>query len=318
MPRSYPATTSVGLLLVLLTALFWGSGTLFPDVLPDYADSHRQITGMALMLILAPAYLVGAGIVAQRRSLELVDALRPALPDPQLAAEAQATIRGALRSVWPLGLALGLALGLFNTNPVEAWTMPAAHVAVSLSFGQLVLWTVIGLLLVTRGVSARAFARLGEGVVFDPFRLDALRPLARSGLIDILVIAGALALSPLQALDAAFRWYNYQFALVVAIPSAILFVTFPLWPLHRRIHREKAARLARMDAMLEQLPTDGTPEGLARLETLLAHRDRVKNLPTWPLGSALLYRIVLYLIIPPLAWVGAALVEMLVGRIVSG
>jgi hypothetical protein len=46
-----------------------------------------------------------------------------------------------------------------------------------------------------------------------------------------------------------------------------------------------------------------------RLETLLAHRDRLRGARTRPLGTRLLSRALLYLVFPPLAWAGAALVE---------
>ena len=57
-----------------------------------------------------------------------------------------------------------------------------------------------------------------------------------------------------------------------------------------------------------------TPEASARLETLLAHRDRLRAVRTWPLSTGLISRVLLYLVIPPLAWAGAAVVERMVDR----
>jgi hypothetical protein len=163
-----------------------------------------------------------------------------------------------------------------------------------------------------RVVSAIVFGRLGEQVRIDLFRLDRLRPLARSGLADVLLVAGAVALSPLQSLDAEFRWYNYHFALIVAIPTAAFQLLWPLRRVHARIRAEKARRVAEADARLEAA-TD-LPDDLLSLETTLAHRDRLREQRTWLLSFAMLSRLVLYLIIPPLAWVAAAIVERLVDR----
>ena len=57
---------------------------------------------------------------------------------------------------------------------------------------------------------------------------------------------------------------------------------------------------------------------MQQLESLLAHRDRLREQSTWPLSTALVSRVFLYLIIPPLAWAGAALVELLVDRLIAG
>jgi hypothetical protein len=301
-----------------MTTLYWLSGTLSPDALPQYAHSSRQITGMALMLIGMPAYLIAMGIVARRRSLELVEQLRPLLPAPSVANDAQEAIRSALKQSWPIGTAIGLTMGLLNTNPIFALTesrVPA--IDVSLSLGQLLLWCIIGLLLAQRTVTARAFSRLGEVVSFELFRLDRLRPLARAGTIDILVIAGALALSPLQSLDAEFRWYNYSFALAVAIPAAFFLLLWPLRTVHRRIREEKLQQLARVEASIDAVDRSDAPDDIARFESLLAHRERLRRLRTWPLGTALMSRLVVYLIIPPLAWAGAAVVEMFVNRLLE-
>jgi hypothetical protein len=186
----------------------------------------------------------------------------------------------------------------------------------SISAGQMLLWIGIALFGGARLISANAFSRLGDVVDLDLFRLDRLKPLARSGLVDILIIAGALAVSPLQSLDAQFRWYNYRFALIVAIPSAAILLLWPLRHVHRRIRAEKDRRIAEIDERIEA--ASQAPDDLPRFEALLAHRDRLREQHTWLLSSALLSRLFFYLIIPPLAWVGAALVERWVGRAIGG
>ena len=50
---------------------------------------------------------------------------------------------------------------------------------------------------------------------------------------------------------------------------------------------------------------------------IIAHRDRIQDLRTWLLSANMLSRFFLYLIIPPLAWVGAAIVERFVDQMLN-
>ncbi len=318
----YPASATGAACLLLLTVIFWTSGALWPTELPDYASSSRQITGMALMLIIMPSYFLAAIFVTQRRSLYLIEQLEPLWPDPRHALDAREAIRNSLRKTWLAGSVLGLGFGLLNTQPIYALTESTTpSIDISISFGQLFLWLIVGLLLGQRALAARSFSRLGAVVEFDLFQLDRLRPLARSGMVDVLIIAGALAMTPLQALDAEFRWYNYSFALAISIPATLFLLVWPMRSVHRRIRVEKQRQLSRVNALIQAARGSATQENaqedILRFETLLAHRERLQDQRTWPFGTALMSRLFIYLIIPPLAWAGAAVVEVIVARLMD-
>ena len=110
--------------LLLATVFYWFSGALWPEELPAYANSGRQITGMTLMLIFLPAYFLSTAIVVRRHSLHLVELLRPQLRDSRAAEDAADAIRGALRRTWlpatGIGLLAGPALDLRTTYPAHA------------------------------------------------------------------------------------------------------------------------------------------------------------------------------------------------------
>jgi hypothetical protein len=274
--------------LLLLTAIFWASGALWPTELPDYASSGRQITGMALMLIILPSYFIVVIFATPRRSLELVEQLRPFLPDPRDALGARDAIRNGLKTSWLAGSVAGLGMGLLNSRLIYSFTESTApSIDISISFGQLFLWLMVGLWFGQRVIAARSFSRLGGVVEFDLFQLDRLKPLARSGMVDVLVIAGALALSPLQALDAEFRWYNYSFALMISIPAALFLTLWPMHSVHRRIRCEKERQLSRIGPLIQGAIRSATQGDIFRFETLLAHRDRLRSQRTWPLSTAL-------------------------------
>ncbi|MBW2244814.1 MAG: hypothetical protein JRH01_22770 [Deltaproteobacteria bacterium] len=313
----YPASLTGIASLLLLTCFYWATGTLWPTELPPYANSSREITGTALMLIVLPPYFMAFVIVTQRRSLDLVEQLKPQLSDPQHADDAAAAIRGGPRRSWLAGSLAGIAMGLLNTRGHYAFTSSTTPaIDISIVFGQLLLWLLVGLVFGRRVVTAASFNRLGAVTEFDLFQLDRLKPLAWSGMMDVLMIAGALALTPLQALDAEFRWYNYSFALLIAIPASLTLLLWPLWHIHDRIRHEKARRISEVEKLITESGRIARQDQdhILQIETLLTHRDRLREQRTWPLSTALISRVFLYLIIPPLAWVGAAMVEMFVDR----
>jgi len=311
-----PGLGLAGALLVALAIFFWAAGALPPEELPSNTTSASETVGMALMLILIPPYMLAAWCIGQQRSLELVEELRPLVPDSAETDAAREAIRKPLGARgWFWGSSMGLAFGLVNTSLVRAFTTSTTPVIDgSINFGQLFLWWIIGLLMVDRARTARAFRRLGQVIRFDLFKIEALRPLARSGIVDVVIVTGALLFSPLQALDAEFRAENYRFALSIATPAMLFFVLWPLRAIHLRLRAERARRIEAVEAQLDGLGSApaSNVEATTALEALLAHRDRLLDARTWPLDLRLLSRIFIYLIIPPMAWAGAALVERLV------
>ena len=311
-----PSTRLALGVFVALVLYFWAIGALFPDAIPHYATSKRQIIGMALMLTLLPPYVLVAWQIGRRRSLELIDTLRPIVLDPNAADAAQARIGRAITTrEWGAATVIGLAMGLINTDFHHAFFESDEPVIdIGISCGQLFLWWIIALLFFARARAAIAFRSLAPSIQVDLFRLATLRPYARAGMVDVVIVTGALLFSPLQSLDAEFRIENYRFALMVATPSVLFYVIWPLIPIHRRLVQERDARIDVVDAQIVALgaapPADAAET--ERLENLLAHRARLNEVHTWPVDLKMISRIFIYLVIPPLAWAGAALVERMV------
>ena len=59
----------------------------------------------------------------------------------------------------------------------------------------------------------------------------------------MLVAVGAIALMPIQALDAEFRWANYEAGLIIGIPAVVTLFLLPNWGVHRNIEKHKSARV---------------------------------------------------------------------------
>ncbi len=271
----------------------------------------RQVLGTCLMFVLMPTYFLAMGAVQYRRTLLLLEEMRPLAPPAALQA-----VRERLQRLHPLaygavalGLLFGLSQNLYFVRLLPADTTPHPF-DVMFVLGNCVLWACVALMIAWRlPVSARLSA-LGATLPVDLYNLAPVQPLARLATVDVLVTAGAIAFMPLQSLDAQFRLHNYQSGILIGVITGALFLLLPLLGIRRRIRQAKAERLQALQGQIDAARRDDA----AGLELLLSHRDRLTSLPNWPLNIRLLTRVLAYGVLAPMAWVAAALVENLVDR----
>jgi hypothetical protein len=174
----------------------------------------------------------------------------------------------------------------------------------------LLIWVSVAHLGWARAHNAFTLSRLGRRHVrVDLYDLSPLRIFARSGMLDLLLVVGALALTPLQALDAEFRTVNYLSAFSVGVPTAIVLLLAPMWGVRQRVREERAAALGEVEAAIERAGPGLGESALLHLNALLERRRYLQSLPSWPLDSRSISKVALSFVIPPLAWVAAALVE---------
>jgi hypothetical protein len=189
---------------------------------------------------------------------------------------------------------------------------------------QLLFWVVFVPVLVAWVVGVARFWRCGRrGVRVDLLDLAALAPFAGFGLrLALVVLAIPVLMAPAAVLGLSPA--PVELALyggVVALGLAALVV--PSWGLHSAICEAKAAELGRVrralhgdPAALDASPLAPDAERLSTLDVVL-WRDRVESLREWPFDARALRRFGLYLLIPLGSWVGGALVERLVDRLVE-
>lgn len=270
-------------------------------------DNRTQMWGSALTFSLISAYLMAAFTYLYRSHRDTVRQLKSRIADV-------AAVDAALRDVpGRVALATAFAGALFGVLQFAEVLFSDTYVLhpvpdVPLIIGNVVLWTVAALLTIGRLHDARAMRRLGGHIGIDLYDLGSLRPIGRAAVRDVLVVMGALAFMPLQSLDAEFRWVNYQTGLIFGLISASLLFYLPVSGVHDGIRKAKAARLDELQSRIDAADRDD----VETLEGLLAHRERIAHLSAWPVDVSIVSRVGFYLIIPPLAWVGAALVETLV------
>jgi len=312
----YTAEIVGPVVLLLLSVLFLYSGALFSASVPEFYSSSEELLGQVLLLILTPAFLVTYLVVAQRRSVGFADRLIASHLVSSDPADWLQKIAG--RTVL-LGAIVGFLYGLlFNLLPEWRNSFGSLGFQVqSIAIGQLVLWTLIGVVLTYRIHTALCFYKKGKVVPVDLYDTSKFDPFARNGLDDVFGIAVLLVLTILQSLDAEFRLGNYIFAWIVAFPAAASLLVLPMLSLHRRLLAHKKEFLEEMHRQVADASRVAEPDSLTRIELLMQHRDRVRHTSTWPIDLSIAFRLILFIIIPPLAWLGAAFVELGLDRILS-
>ena len=187
--------------------------------------------------------------------------------------------------------------------------------------GALLVWVIMTTVIHMLIQQAALFARLGANEVrFNLFNTRELVPFARVSISSSLAIIGALALFPLLSIEGGFEPVeSLPGAIATFVPLVALFI-IPVWPLHRRMTAMKQQQLdlasERIDNCLQERDAGQLDDAiLEKLAPLLTYKSEIAGVPTWPFDIGNMTRLSLYLIIPPMTWVAAALIENLVDAV---
>ncbi|MGB1088949.1 MAG: hypothetical protein ACPG06_11315, partial [Alphaproteobacteria bacterium] len=156
-----------------------------------------------------------------------------------------------------------------------------------------------------------------ENMVVDPLNPDALRPLAQIALRSVfewtLLLSVGLIISLGQNVDPLLMGPIYAAGVVLAVISFVA----PLKVANAKLMEAKQAALVDSNAAMaaeRQIIAQGGPEGAdagQRLAGLAAYHSIVTSAREWPLDLGVVARLLFYLTIPVLGWVGSALAEKL-------
>ncbi|GHD37055.1 hypothetical protein [Parahalioglobus pacificus] len=211
-------------------------------------------------------------------------------------------ILGGLGQIW-----------LVSLEPDTAH-MSAVQLALSTaSLGSLLVWIVMTTAIFSLMQNAVRVGRLANQLKrVDLFRHDKLLPFARVGIASSLSILGALALFPILLVDDRSTLVSSAPGLIATGVPLILMLIFPVWRVHRRMKLAKQVAMAEVNQSIDEVRSAQGEPTLATLNTLLSYRKHLKQVPEWPLDTGAVGRLLLYILIVPMTWVGAALIENVV------
>jgi len=282
--------------------------------------SERQMLGTMLMFALLSGYLIFVSLVQHSRSLDALEVITSLTSNGKIEANFQVLaddVRTRLNSIgiWTLPVLLLAAMwGVYQNEGVVQimwFSQRFLFVDFVFIFGGCVVWLLIVIVLCWRIPVSISLARLSRYAPINLYAMQELRPLSRISTTDVLIVAGAMAFMPLQALDAEFRLVNYFAGSVVGLLSALVLFFLPLLGIRENIMAEKTKRLNTLQTELRTIHVHDTQH----LELVSAHIERIAAIPNWPLDLRLVARAFSYLIIPPMAWIAAALVENFVDKL---
>jgi hypothetical protein len=303
---------------VLIFTVLYGLFRIFADFAVVGIYSTLFLCGMVAYIIPVFALIVDRSVLAFDALASLLDA------SPEQRSQWRRSLDHRSTS-WTVTItALGLGMGLAHMmilhfassgSPADIYDNGSALMS---AIGTLLIWLTMTTVISALMSNALLFFRLGR----DHLRIDLLNarelvPLAWVAVISTLSMIGAQALFVLLIIDANARMESVLPGfLATTIPMVPLFI-LPIWSAHRRLKVAKSEELNAIRTRLEQA-REGLdtaleePVKLAQLNDLLSYRREIMGVSEWPFDLGAVSRLGLYLIIPPLTWVGAALIENLV------
>jgi len=305
----------------------WGFGMLIgiaifalmvlpPFIRGDDPAALRDLLSSAAFFSASLGFLVGAAPVifpAAERDLErLVPVLD--LDAATLERVRRALLRSSPATVYGYA-GLGVILGILHALLV-ADDEGRSVVAHTPEIATVLLWFMMFQIAPPMLANAGLFGRLGWRVRPDLLQISRLYPFGSAAVRPTLFVIGLQCAYPLLALgsDEPIGATNLIGLAVSALLVVGLFF-LPLRGIRRRISATRDGALASLDARIAGFAFDAdnlvaaTDADLSRVESLLGLRERIARVSSWPLGHSGLRRVALYVILPPLTWVGAALVE---------
>jgi hypothetical protein len=301
---------------VVATVVLAGIGVTMVLVTADDSGALYRNCVSVLTNALVIGYVVGIVGPNFARLAGDVERLAPLLSGDACSAMRVALADTTPRAVWTARL-LGLAYGvLVNVGLLAALLSGRRDVRVYAWVLVLVpvLWAVVFPALWRLYRVSRLMYGLGRDAV--RVDLDDLQPLgvfADVGVRHLLLIVIGLAFVPIQGiLLGGLDALDFVPALIATLPIAIAALLLPVLGVRRSVVAAKQGELDRLGELLRR----AEPHGERHL-LLALRRGQIAAVPEWPftLGSAA--RIAFYVIIPPCAWIAAAVVENWVSSALS-
>lgn len=319
----------IGIAIVLSGVFLTLLGGFQPQAFSSQEDYLSNV-GTGLFFAFTNAYAIVAGTFVTRRALVILADLTPHLTcDATERLEAQqwiaggnrryltlvaviSTSAGVLHSIVLSDLSPGIVLGLFG-DPADA----------AQTIGTIMSWVVISHLISQFISIAQTFARLGtHHLDIDLLRPEHLAPFSKIALLPALGLIGLQTMYPLLSLGGQFKAEAVVPGFLLGLGSLCYLLIAPNLGLRRNVIQAKRSAIATINQQIGQWQdtnsaVTNTPQALAALQSMLQHREYLHAVPEWPLSLASLLRWAFYVVIPPLTWAAAALMEIAIDQYVG-
>ena len=307
-PALFSLAVALPVALLLLLPI-WVYGTS--------SENAAELFGSALFFGVSIGILAGFSTPVFNGTANDLESLAPVLPydSDDRALMRKALLReppGTIAVQTVIGIAFGLGHSVLLGHHQQAALFILSQATPTILLWVLMFWTVPSLLR-----NASLFSALGRVAVPDLLRPSRHAAFGAAALRPVLLIVGLLCAYPLLLIFNRSALYGAVLIGVIgSLLSLAILIIVPLWGIRRRIAEQRAETLAvldgRLDALTESKLVEASATELLELDALLDMRKRVVEAPSWPLDLAGIRRILLYIVLPPVTWAAAALVERVV------
>ena len=223
-----------------------------------------------------------------------------------------------LLSLLLLGIVGGAAHNMLILGSPNLFLMWKSSADIGISIGVWLVWLTMSSVVGSFVANAYRFAEIGgEYLEVDLLEPDGMQLIGRAALMTTLGLIGTQSFYPLL-------WIGGEAGLLEAFPGFFIttvWVAFLFYrstvPIHRRIKaaKHKELKQIRMGISKARITSTGRPS--QELISLLSYRTHVEKCSDWPFRIGIIFRWVFYILIPPLTWVGAALIENIVDALLT-
>jgi len=164
-----------------------------------------------------------------------------------------------------------------------------------------------------------------RGMRIELFHIEELVPLADAVLWNTISISMTMALAPIFWLGRTIP--SLDISLVTAVLAVTLYLLFfPLFKVRYIVSQRKQLALERIrdalksatksDDLLKRRLTDSAKR-LEEINNLVGVREEITRTKEWPITVPVGIRVALFVLIPPVSWASASIVDWVVLQIVS-
>ncbi len=302
-------------ILTLLLGWFWMAGIL--------SDDQTVSATSAIFFAVILAYVVPVFAYITAKTQQAFADLAPHLQTDAAQMERWRQSIDRKSGRWIVAnLSLGLSLWLLHTlllyqEPAQTVQPQSASALIAGVAGPLLVWLVMTCAIHALIDNALLFRRITQCVQIDLINPAPLTAFARVAVSSTLALIGAQAAFPIMLLDPDVPLAASVPGLVTTGAAMAALFILPIWPVHRALAAAKGAELQRVNALLHGMPAplEQSSAQWDQFGSILLYRREIATVHEWPFDTGAVTRLAFYLIIPPLSWVGAAIIDVAVERL---